>query len=289
MRWRHGRRSTNVDDRRGRRMAAGGMKLGGGMIIVVIIIGLITGQNPLQLLQQLGGSNLSGPSTQGQGRPPEQRSAAEQEQADFAVTVLGFTEDVWTELFRQQGQQYKKPTLVLFDNNVRSRCGVNSEATGPFYCPGDQNVYLSLSFFRQLEQLGAPGEFARAYVIGHEVGHHIQTITGITPRVRQMQQSSGSRSRANELSVQMELQADCLAGVWAHHANKKSRILEPGDVEAGIQAAASIGDDRLQKRAGRKVDEESFTHGTSRQRVEWLRRGLQSGNVDVCDTFGWSS
>lgn len=289
MRWRHGRRSSNVDDRRGKGLRSGGMKLGGGMIIVVIAIGLITGQNPLQLLQQLGGSGLTGGSTQEQGTPPAQRSAKEQEQADFAVTVLGFTEDVWTDLFRQSGQSYEKPTLVLFDNSVQSRCGINSEATGPFYCPGDRNVYLSLSFFRQLEQLGAPGEFARAYVIGHEVGHHIQTITGITPRVRQMQQSSRDQARVNELSVQMELQADCLAGVWAHHANKKSRILEPGDVETGLQAAASIGDDRLQKRAGRRVDEESFTHGTSRQRVEWLRRGLQSGDVNVCDTFGWSS
>lgn len=283
MRWKRGRRSSNIEDRRGRGVA-GGMKMGGGMIIVVIIIGLVTGQNPLQLLSQLGGSGpTSSPST---GASTAPRSPQEQEQADFVSAVLASTEDVWTEIFRSRGQQYQQPVLVLFDNRVQSRCGVNSEATGPFYCPGDNKVYLALSFFRQLEQLGAPGDFARAYVIGHEIGHHIQNISGIEPRVRQLQRQASSQAQVNELSVRMELQADCFAGVWAYHANRRSQMLEPGDVEEGIRAAASIGDDRLQKRAGRKVNEESFTHGTSDQRVEWLRRGLASGDIDQCDTLG---
>ncbi len=283
MRWKRGRRSTNIEDRRGRGVK-GGMKMGGGMIIVVIIIGWVTGQNPLQLLSQLGAVGTSPGSAT--SAAPEQRSAEEQEQTEFVSAVVASTEDVWNEIFKSRGQQYEEPVLVLFDNNVQSRCGVNSEATGPFYCPGDNKVYLALSFFRQLEHLGAPGDFARAYVIGHEVGHHIQNISGIEPRVRQMQREARSKAEVNELSVRMELQADCFAGVWAYHANRRSRMLEPGDVDEGIRAAASIGDDRLQKRSGRAVNEESFTHGTSEQRVQWLRRGLQSGDIDQCDTLG---
>ncbi|MDJ0656959.1 MAG: neutral zinc metallopeptidase [Xanthomonadales bacterium] len=281
MRWRKGRRSTNIEDRRGRRVA-GGAKISGGVIIIALILSFITGQNPLTLLQQMGGV---GQVSQAPSGSPVQRSAADQEKADFVAAVLGYTEDVWGELFASAGQQYKEPGLVLFDQAVESACGLNSAAVGPFYCPGDHKVYLELGFFQQLARMGAPGEFAQAYVIGHEVGHHIQNITGIEPRVRQLRRSAGT-TQGNQLSVLMELQADCLAGVWAHHANRRDRILEPGDVEEGLQAAASIGDDRLMAGSGKVVRPESFTHGSSAQRVEWLKRGLRTGDFDACDTFG---
>lgn len=281
MRWKGGRRSTNVEDRRGRK-AAGGAKLGGGVIIIALILSFVTGQNPLALLQQLGGMGQVSQSPSG---PPAQRSAAEEEKAEFVRVVLGYTEDVWSELFSSAGQKYERPGLVLFDNAVQSACGLNSAAVGPFYCPGDKKVYLELGFFEQLRRLGAPGDFAQAYVIGHEVGHHIQNITGIEPRVRQIQRSARNKADANRLSVLMELQADCLAGVWAHHTNRRERVLESGDVDEGLKAAASIGDDRLMGGAGKTVRPESFTHGSSAQRVEWLKKGLQSGDFDSCDTF----
>ncbi len=280
MRWRAGRRSSNIEDRRGR--AVGGFKLSGGMIVAVLIFSILTGQNPLTLLQQLGGGVTGG----GQyGAPVTQRPAAEQEMAEFVSYILGSTEEVWSQEFAKRGARYRKPVLVLFDNMVQSRCGVNSAATGPFYCPGDQKVYLSLGFFNQLKQLGAPGDFARAYVIGHEIGHHVQNLIGADRRMRQLQSRTRNRAEANRYSVMLELQADCLAGVWAYHANEQYRWMEPGDVEEGLQAAASIGDDRLQKRAGRRVNEESFTHGTSRQRVYWLKRGMETGRMEDCDTF----
>jgi len=282
MRWKNKRRSQRIDDRRGRGIAKGGAKLSGGVVIIAIIIAVITGQNPLTLLggvmQQDGGQSQ-------QVDIPQQQSPAQQQQADFSSVILASTEDVWTQIFKQQGQQYPAPTMVLFDGRVQSACGINSEAVGPFYCPADQKVYLSLSFFKQLEHLGAPGDFARAYVIGHEVGHHLQNITGTNRQVREWQQQASSKSQINQLSVLMELQADCYAGVWAHHANKLQNMLEPGDVEEGLQAAASIGDDSLLKRAGRQVNVEAFTHGSSQQRVKWLKTGLQSGRYDACNTF----
>ncbi len=282
MRWRSGRRSDNIEDRRGRR-AVGGFKMSGWMIVAVLVFSVLTGKNPLALLQQLGGSGaLTGG---GNTAPVAQRSAAEQEMAEFVAYILGSTEDVWAQEFAKRGARYHKPTLVLFDNMVQSRCGVNSAATGPFYCPGDQKVYLSLGFFNQLKQLGAPGDFARAYVIGHEIGHHVQNLTGAERKMRQMQANARSRAEVNKYSVMLELQADCLAGVWAHHSNQKYHWMEPGDVEEGLQAAASIGDDRLQRRAGRRVNEEAFTHGTSQQRAYWLKRGMQSGRMEDCDTF----
>lgn len=285
MRWRSGRRSENIEDRRGRgRRAVGGFKMSGWMIIAVLIFSVVTGKNPLTLLQQLGGSGaLTGDG--GNSVPVAQRSAAEQEMAEFVAYILGSTEDVWGQEFARRGAQYRKPNLVLFDDMVQSRCGVNSAATGPFYCPGDQKVYLSLGFFNQLKQLGAPGDFARAYVIGHEIGHHVQNLTGAERKMRQLQSQARSRAEANRYSVMLELQADCLAGVWAHHSNRKYGWMEPGDVEEGLQAAASIGDDRLQKRAGRRVNEEAFTHGTSQQRAYWLKRGMQTGRMEDCDTF----
>lgn len=284
MRWKGQRRGNRIDDRRGKGGAVrGGAKLSGGVIVIALVIALITGQNPLSLLGNL--MQQSGGNSQQQVQIPKQASPAEQESADFANVIFTSTEDMWTQLFRDAGQQYQPPTMVLFDGQVQSRCGINSEAVGPFYCPADSKVYLSLSFFRQLERMGAPGDFARAYVIGHEVGHHIQNITGTARQVREWQRQAGSKTQVNQLSVMMELQADCLAGVWAHHANKKQNMLEPGDIEEGLRAAASIGDDTLQSKAGRQVDVESFTHGSSEQRVEWLNRGLRSGQADACDTF----
>jgi hypothetical protein len=284
MRWKGQRQSTRVDDRRGSGgVVKGGAKLSGGMIVIAIIYAVVTGQNPLSLLggmmQQNTGTN------QQQVSIPKQQSAAEQESAEFSSVIFASTEDIWQQVFSQAGQQYQPPSMVLFDGQVQSRCGVNSEAVGPFYCPGDNNVYLSLSFFRQLEKMGAPGDFARAYVIGHEVGHHIQNITGTEKQVRAWQQQAKSQAEVNQLSVFMELQADCLAGVWAHHANKQQNMLEPGDIEEGLRAAASIGDDTLQQKAGRRVNVEGFTHGSSEQRVKWLKRGLQTGHYDSCNTF----
>ncbi len=282
MRWKDQRRSQRVDDRRGQGFAKGGAKLSGGVIVIALIISVITGQNPLTLLGNM--MQQGDPQTQSVN-VPKQQSPYEQQLADFSSVVFASTEDVWTQIFKQSGESYPAPTMVLFDGQVSSGCGVNSEAVGPFYCPADQKVYLSLSFFKQLEQLGAPGDFARAYVIGHEVGHHIQNITGIERQVRQWQQQATSKSQVNQLSVMMELQADCYAGVWAHHANKHQNMLEPGDIDEGLQAAASIGDDRLQQRAGQQVNVDSFTHGSSQQRVKWLKAGLQSGSIDSCNTF----
>ncbi len=282
MRWKNQRRSTRIDDRRGRSIAKGGIKLSGTFVVIALIYAAITGQNPLNLLSLINQTDT------GQSRQipiPRQQSEQEKEQADFSSVIFASTEDIWTQLFAQSGQQYKPPSMVLFDGQVQSRCGINSAAVGPFYCPGDSNVYLSLSFFQQLENMGAPGDFARAYVIGHEVGHHIQNITGTERQVRQWQSQADSKYKVNQLSVMMELQADCLAGVWAHHANKKQNMLEPGDVEEGLRAAASIGDDTLQSKAGQRINVEAFTHGSSEQRIKWLNRGLKTGKYDACNTF----
>jgi hypothetical protein len=284
MRWQMGRRSENVEDMRGRSggmMPRGGFKLGCGGILIVMIISLLLGQNPLTLLNMLtgleGNSSLQSP----ESYVP---TAEENTSAEFVSVVLADMEDTWSALFRNKGREYDLPKVVLFSNTVQSACGFNSAATGPFYCPGDQKVYIDLGFFNELSRLGAPGDFAQAYVIGHEVGHHVQNLLGTTDRVRQLQ-SRGSEADANSLSVMLELQADCYAGVWAHHANKERQLLEPGDVEEGLRAAASIGDDRLMRMSGKAINPESFTHGTSQQRAEWLRIGLSSGDCDECDTF----
>ena len=284
MRWKNQRRSTRIDDRRGRGgVVKGGAKLSGTMIVIAIIYSVVTGQNPMNLLSSM--MSQSGGNTQQQVKIPKKQSAAEKELADFSSVVFASTEDIWKQVFSNSNQQYTPPGMVLFDGQVQSRCGVNSEAVGPFYCPGDSNVYLSLSFFKQLEKMGAPGDFARAYVIGHEVGHHIQNVTGTEKQVRKWQSQADSKYKVNQLSVMMELQADCLAGVWAHHANKQQNMLEPGDVEEGLRAAASIGDDTLQSKSGRRVNVEAFTHGSSDQRMKWLKRGLKTGNYDACNTF----
>lgn len=265
------------------RMPGGGKAGGGiGIIVVIIIVVMLLGGDPLSLLQGGGGVSpgAAPPQTGTTGVPSD-------EAGEFVASVLGTTEDVWGSIFEQSGARYQAPTLVLYDDVVRSACGMNSAATGPFYCPLDAKVYIDLGFFRDLARMGGPGDFAQAYVIGHEIGHHVQNLTGTSDRVRAAQRGAG-KAQANALSVRQELQADCYAGVWAHHADRQrpgDPLLEPGDVEEGMAAAAAIGDDRLQRQAGRAVHPESFTHGTSAQRQDWLRRGLETGSVDACNTF----
>lgn len=282
MRWESGRRSSNVEDRRGMR---GGTAVGvGGMgtLLLVLVVSFLTGQNPLQLLQLVnqpsGGAEPGVPT----GAPSGDR------EAEFVAVVLGDTEETWDRVFASDGERYQPPVLVLFDGQVQSACGFQSAAVGPFYCPADSKVYLDLSFFRELDQrFAAPGDFAQAYVVAHEIGHHVQNLIGVSSRVDEMR-SRMSETQANALSVRQELQADCFAGVWGHHANRK-QLLEGGDVEEGLEAAAAIGDDRLQKQAQGYVAPESFTHGSSAQRVEWFRKGLSSGRIQDCDTFGAGS
>jgi predicted metalloprotease len=281
MRWKGHRKSDNVIDSRGKGgIVKGGAKLSGWMIIAAIVFAVVTGKNPMSLLQMIGGGTST--NTQ-QSVPVTQRSAAENELAEFASTVLGSTEDAWNAEFKRRGVQYPAPKMEIFEGQVRSACGVNSEQTGPFYCPGDHKLYLALSFFKQLQKMGAPGDFAQAYVIAHEVGHHIQAITGTEKKMRQMQQRDPANK--NQYLVRLELQADCYAGVWANLSQQQKNWLESGDVEEGLQAAASIGDDTLQKNAGRRVNVESFTHGSSAQRVKWLRQGMSTGDFDKCNTF----
>lgn len=284
MKWRGGRRSTNVEDRRGAPMGRG-VKVGGGiggLGIVAVIIMFLLGGDPMQLLGQLlGGAGGNPAQTTRQAPVP---SAQSDELAEFASVVLADTETTWRNLFKQYGSQYRDPTLVLYTGVVNSACGQNTSATGPFYCPGDQKLYLDTSFFAQLAKMGAPGDFASAYVIGHEVAHHVQNLTGVLSKVRQLQ-GRVDKAQSNALQVLVELQADCYAGVWANHAETQRDLLEQGDVEEGLRAAASIGDDTLQRNAGRSVRPESFTHGSSEQRVHWFRTGIRAGDVSQCDTF----
>lgn len=280
MRWRQGRRSTNIEDRRGRRMAGGrGLKLGGAGLIAVVMV-LLLGGDPsmiLSMLEQAGGP----------AEPPATRDAAapgDDEQAQFVSAVLADTEDTWAVIFDRAGASYQPPTMVLYTDATSTACGFGSAASGPFYCPADHSVYLDLGFFTELHRLGAPGDFARAYVIGHEIAHHVQNLTGTMDEVNTARARTGEAG-ANRLSVMLELQADCYAGIWAHHADKSRDILEDGDVEEGLRAAAAIGDDRLQRMSGRSVQPESFTHGSSEQRVTWFRKGLKTGDLAACDTF----
>jgi predicted metalloprotease len=276
MRWEGGRRSTNIEDRRG--LGAGTIGAGGiGTLLLVLAVSCLTGTNPLALLNMV---EEVAPQQQTQSVPTG--APSNDPQAEFIAVVLADTEETWGRVFSAAGRQYREPVLVLFEDSVRSACGSASSASGPFYCPGDQKVYLDLSFFRELDRrFGAPGDFAQAYVVAHEIGHHVQTLLGINRQVQELQQGSGSRAGANGLSVKLELQADCFAGVWGHHASKK-QLLDSGDVDEGLSAAAAIGDDRL---TGGRVSPESFTHGTSQQRAQWLRQGLQTGDINSCDTF----
>lgn len=286
MRWKDLRRSSNVRDVRGMSGRGGraGLPIGrgglGGGIGTLVILGLVFFiGGPEAIMQLLSGGAGTAPTSE-QGRPLQVGDEA----SDFVARVLGSTEDVWTALFAQSGQRYDAPELTLFAGSVQSACGFASAAAGPFYCPADRRVYLDVSFFDELARMGGAGDFAAAYVIGHEVGHHVQTLLGTSSQVRAAQQRT-SEVQANRLQVAMELQADCFAGVWAYHANQQARVLEPGDVEEGLAAAAAIGDDTLQRNAGRRVTPESFTHGSSAERQRWLSSGLRSGEPSSCNTF----
>jgi len=275
------RRSDNVDDERSSGFAGRGAGIGIGTIVIVVI-GYFMGVNPATLLGLLAGDQ--------QNAAPAQTTpladSANDPQVDFVRAILGETEDVWGSYFQGMGKTYSPPRLVLFSRGVASACGNATSAAGPFYCPGDRRVYIDLSFYRQLAtEFGAPGQFAQAYVIAHEVGHHVQNLLGITDKASQLE-DRGDRTGAGSVSVRVELQADCFAGVWAEQANKARKILEPGDLEQGLQAASAVGDDTLQKREQGTVVPDSFTHGTSAQRVKWFRRGFDSGTLDNCDTFG---
>lgn len=277
MLWKGQRQSDNVEDRRG--MSGGGMAIGGGLGgIVLLVIALLLGADPRQLLEQRGVDPSSGTTTSRPTNPQED------ELKQFSATVLASTEDVWSDIFRQQGRTYTKPTLVLFTVAVNSACGEAGAAVGPFYCPGDQKLYLDLSFFNDLQtRFRAPGDFAQAYVIAHEVGHHVQNLLGTMDRVDSVRGRT-SEAEANQLSVRLELQADFLAGVWAHYAQQKG-ILEAGDIEEALGAASAVGDDRLQREGQGYVIPDSFTHGTSEQRIRWFRKGLESGDLRQGDTF----
>lgn len=280
MRWENGRRSDNVEDRRGLTRSRGVMGGGIGMLIL-IVAAYFFGVDPTQLLNQMptGSSTTS-------GVQPQAGSAEENRMADMVSVVLAETEDTWGEIFRKAGTTYQVPKLVLFSDAVDSACGFTSAAVGPFYCPPDRKVYLDLSFFRDLEnRFQAPGEFAQAYVIAHEVGHHVQHLLGISEEIDNARRRVRSEAEANNINVRMELQADCLSGIWANHTEKSKHILESGDIEAALRAASAIGDDRLQRQSQGYVTPDSFTHGSSEQRMRWFRRGLETGDLAQCNTF----
>jgi len=279
MRWQDEPRSENIEDRRGIKPA--GIAIGGIGTLIIVLLATFLGADPRQVLNLIQQQNP-------QAAPPQRGAPAapgDDKSRDFVSAILGNSEIVWTDLFRRSGRQYQKPTLVLFENGTTSGCGYASSAVGPFYCPADQKVYIDLMFYKELkDRFHAPGEFAQAYVIAHEIGHHVQNLLGISEKVHAQQQRSG-KTEANRLSVRLELQADFLAGVWAHHTQRMRHILEEGDIESGLQAASAIGDDRLQKQAQGYVVPDSFTHGSSEQRVRWFRRGLKTGDMAQGDTF----
>ncbi len=282
MRWQDGRRSENVEDRRGgrvsRRVAGGGIGT-----LLLVLVAMYFGIDPSIILNQ-GQLPIPGADTPIRSEPYS-ASPEENRLAEFVSVVLADTEDTWRTIFQGMGQTYQEPKLVLFSESVESACGLASAAVGPFYCPTDQKVYIDLSFYSDLKQkFGAPGDFAQAYVIAHEVGHHVQNLLGIAEKVHSLRQRA-SESESNRLSVMMELQADCLAGVWAHHADRSRQIIEAGDIEEALNAASMIGDDRMQRQSRGYVTPDSFTHGSSAQRVRWFKRGLEAGSMGQCNTF----
>jgi len=279
MRWREGRRSDNVEDQRGQGVSKGA--IGGGIgLLVVLAIGFLMGADPMTLLSVLIGQSGGSLDT-----TPVVLTAAENESADFVSVVLADTEDTWVTIFRENGRVYKQPRLVLFKGSVESACGYAQAAMGPFYCPGDEKVYIDLDFYNELKnQLGAPGDFAQAYVIAHEVGHHVQNLLGTSAEVQRLQ-SQSNEVTANKYSVMLELQADCYAGVWANHADNQRQIIEEGDIGEAMNAAEKIGDDALQKQSQGYVVPDAFTHGTSAQRMKWFNAGFVSGDISSCDTF----
>ena len=280
MRWKEGRRSENVEDKRG---IPAGVAIGGGIgTLIIVLVATFLGADPRQVLNMLQNQQQAAPKQAGAPVPGD---PAEEERKDFVEAVLADTEDVWNDLFRRINKRYAEPKLVLFRDGIQSGCGTASSSVGPFYCPADQRVYIDLAFFQELKnRFKSPGDFAEAYVIAHEVGHHVQNLLGISDKVHALQ-SRANKAEANELSVRLELQADFLAGVWANHAQKMKQILEVGDVENGLRAATAIGDDRLQMEAQGYVVPDSFTHGTSKQRVRWFTKGLKTGDLIQMDTF----
>lgn len=280
MRWQSGRRSTNIEDQRGRRISR--KAKGGGIgILLLALVGMYFGVDPSVVLE-VGNSLNSSPTTETSNYQP---SAAENKLADFVAVVLGDTEDTWRDEFRRIGSSYREPTLVLFSGAVQSACGFAEAAMGPFYCPGDQKVYIDLSFYHDLKyKMNAPGDFAQAYVIAHEVGHHVQNLLGISEKVHTARNRLSAKDY-NQLSVRLELQADCFSGIWANHADQARQVVEPGDIDEALNAASQIGDDRLQKQSRGYVTPDSFTHGTSKQRAQWFRTGYSTGDVNSCNTF----
>ncbi len=285
------RESDNIEDRRGGGFGGGGgggLQLGGGRlgigtIVIALVASYFLGINPLTVLSMLSGGG--GMPAIEQSAPPAHKPPAHDETAIFVSKVLASTEDTWVEVFRASGRQYEEPKLVLFSGVTPTACGTGQSAMGPFYCPGDQKVYIDLTFFRELkDRFKAPGEFAQAYVIAHEVGHHVQNQLGIAEQVDKARRRA-SPAESNALSVRMELQADCLAGVWGKRTDTMKNVLEPGDLEAALTAATAIGDDRLQQQAQGRIVPESFTHGTSEQRVRWFKRGFETGDMNQCNTF----
>jgi predicted metalloprotease len=279
MRWQDSRRSSNVEDYRGSRFGGTGLKLGVGGTLIALVAGYFLGIDPSVILGLTESLPSGGPA------PTAQQGVPQDEAGNFMSAVLGETEDTWTDVFRQMGMVYQPPKLVLYTDQVRSACGSASSAVGPFYCPGDQRVYLDLNFYNELKtRFQAPGDFAQAYVLAHEVGHHVQTLLGTEEQVRAAQQRASEPER-NALQVKMELQADCYAGVWAKNADTARHILEQGDVEEALQAASAVGDDTIQKRTQGYIVPDSFTHGSAAQRMSWFKRGLETGSVPACDTF----
>lgn len=299
MRWRGRRQSSNIEDRRGGGFGSSGRNsgrsigmrsgrgrtggsMGIGAIVVILIVGWVFGFNPFTLLSGGGGG---APISVGSDQPRSQTGTPDDEAGQFIAVVLADTEDTWQRIFDDGGQSYVEPTLVLFSGQTSSACGFASAATGPFYCPGDQKVYIDLDFYRELRtQFEAPGDFAQAYVIAHEIGHHVQNLLGVLPEVSKARRNAG-RAEANALSVRLELQADCLAGIWAHDAEARN-MLDIGDIDEALNAAAQIGDDAIQQRTRGYVVPESFNHGSSAQRSRWFKRGYEEGRLDACDTFG---
>ena len=287
MRWKKARRSDNVIDQRGKGRRGGRTGLSLAAIAVIVVMGLMSGQDPMQIIGNIAGQAVQQGGIQMGNHTVQQSDALKNDpQSEFVRAILGDTEDTWRALFKQAGSRYKDPTLILFSGSVRSACGYADSAVGPFYCPADQQVYLDLSFFKEMEQrFAATGEFAQAYVIAHEVGHHVQTLLGVSARVHSARQRGEQVTGHNGLLVRQELQADCFAGVWAHHAQQRHAWLEPGDLADALNAAQAIGDDRLQKQVQGYVVPDSFTHGTSAQRERWFKQGYTTGNARQCDTF----
>ena len=283
MRWEGRRQSSNVEDRRGRKMKRGAAVGGGGIVMALVAIFLL-GQDPGQVMQQMQQQQSQAQRQAQTQQSGEYRGSAQEEKLKaFTFTVLAETEDTWNAVFKQAGYAYKAPVLVIYSGSTPTACGTGQSASGPFYCPGDQKMYLDLQFAGELQRMGAQGDFALAYVIAHEVGHHIQTLTGTSAKVQKYRQRA-SKVQGNAMQVKMELQADCYAGVWANHTQARAGLLQQGDLEEALQAAAAVGDDTIMKKAGRAPRKEQFTHGSSQERMQWFARGMDSGEISACDT-----